>query len=381
MKFERLRLSDREELLSFLNESYRRPGHDPDFLGDLPKAFQPTEECMHNHLALRDEKGLAVAIGIYPMTLVAGRHRVTVTTVGNLATRRDLRGQGLMERIMTESVRLCDEEGYQMERLGGLRSRYNRFGFERAGTAYRFAFTARNAGTVRAKGAPALTLVPMKEGDPLVTTAFEAYRAEAFGVDRIDPATFFRVVTAHFMRPFAALDETGAFRGYVTVKEGGETVNEIFAPRPEDAPAIAAAVLDAFSRAETEIYCTEWCRAVTPLTLASESYRLFTPSLFRLHDPTGVPAALLALKNERSPLPDAAFTYSVEGEAFRLGIEGGEAFCEKTAAAPEIELDSLSALRFLFGPLSPSVTLGRPVPAAASALLPLPLSWDRQDNL
>ena len=68
----------------------------------------------------------------------------------------------------------------------------------------------------------------MKEGDPLVTTAFEAYRAEAFGVDRIDPATFYRVVTAHFMRPFAALDETGAFRGYVTVKEGGETVNEIF---------------------------------------------------------------------------------------------------------------------------------------------------------
>ncbi len=81
------------------------------------------------------------ALGIYPLKTVICGEVLDFYTVGNVATDMDYTGRGHMSRLMALAMDKLNELGADGSRLGGKRERYNRYGYESAGTVNFFVFT------------------------------------------------------------------------------------------------------------------------------------------------------------------------------------------------------------------------------------------------
>ena len=94
--------------------------------------------------------------------------------------------------------------------------------------------------------------------------------------------------------------------------------------------------------------------------------------------------ALMQLARRTTSLAAGQVVVQVEGAAtVRLGVDGGGAGCEAAdGATADLACDSHTAMRALFGPLSPSAVCDLSEGARIlESWCPLPLSWGRQDGV
>jgi len=126
-----------EELLHFLDQAF---GKQPErwFARHKAHIFQPTPQSIARHRLVRDDRGIAGVIGIYPFQLRIGSARLRVGGVGSVAVRADLRKQGLMSSMLQDTVRTLETEGYDISWLTGNRFRYGNYGWELGGHTMRF---------------------------------------------------------------------------------------------------------------------------------------------------------------------------------------------------------------------------------------------------
>ena len=144
MKIEKLTASDFDGLLDTLNACFARGQEGYTFLDTLPAMWRHDDTAMGRHLAIRDGDRVAAVVGVYPLqTRVAG-HDVLFATVGNVGTRPEYRNSGYMKALMTESMEELKRLGADVARLGGMRQRYNRYGFEKTGQNFCFTISAKN---------------------------------------------------------------------------------------------------------------------------------------------------------------------------------------------------------------------------------------------
>lgn len=385
MEISRLGISDYEECLKFLKASFNEYDRFIDFDKELPKAFRPKQELMEQNLVLRNETGILALVGIYPMDLRAGGSVIRCATVGNVATRPDERGKGYMGILLDEAIREVDRRGIQMERLGGSRTRYNRYGFEHAGSGCRYTFGKRNADVYLAKNSPKkMSFIKLCENKEYLKNAFDLYGDTEYNVDRIDEETFLCVLRAHYMEPWAVADSDGRFLGYVTASSDFKTINEMYTVPGVSPVGIAARWLECRGVNGVQIYFKSWDKENIEMSRYSEHFGLMHPSMFRIKDFASVTEPFLKLKHERTPLINGSLTVGIEGEGnFRLTVDGGTVECKETTAPADIILDRLTATRLLFGLLPPElVTEGNAeLLGKLNAWLPLPLSWSMQDNV
>ncbi|MBQ7887111.1 MAG: GNAT family N-acetyltransferase [Clostridia bacterium] len=145
MKTERLTSRDRDEILSVLNRSFTRPGHTADFEKNLPIMWTGEHDYPSRHFGVREDGRLIAMLGVYPLPVSIAGHDLLFSTVGNVATLQEARGKGCMKLLMDAAMEELAHIGADASRLGGIRSRYNRFGYDHAGRSIRFTLTRRNA--------------------------------------------------------------------------------------------------------------------------------------------------------------------------------------------------------------------------------------------
>lgn len=383
---ERLGLSDYEDCLRFLKMSFNEYDHRVDFDRELPKVFRPEQELMECNRVIREGKEIIALVGIYPMDLAVNGATLRCACIGNVATHPDHRGQGLMQELFSHCVAEADRLGIQMERLGGLRQRYNRFGFDCSGNGLRFDWTAYNSTMLQKRGdTRSHTFVPMSEETAeWLTKALALYHRNRCRVDRVDETVFLCVLKAHSHIPYAVLDESGAFAGYVIANDACDSIFELFAENPADAPAILASWCREKQVERIEIYCTCWDEEPKYIRCHAENCVSLSPSMFRIRDWEAVIAALFAYKNDLGVLPDGALRLAIEGYGTLLmQADSGKTSVKKTEGKGDITLDALTATRLIFGNLPPetAVNADRRVMGLLQQWFPLPLSWSRQDNV
>ena len=131
-EIERLSANDFEELIVFLDGAFECP-LDHSFRQFLPLIYQPTDALMSCNLAIRRAGRIAAVVGVFPITWHFGDTVLRVAGVGGVSTDPELRGQGLMSRLMEQASECIREGGYHLSHLGGQRQRYNYYGWETAG--------------------------------------------------------------------------------------------------------------------------------------------------------------------------------------------------------------------------------------------------------
>lgn len=104
-----------------------------------PTIFQPTPRSAKCHRYVRDEKGIAGLIGIYPLHFRIGKAVLKVGGIGTVSVRPDKRGGGLMSAMLDDTIRTLEKDGYDMSWLGGNRFRYGNYGWEHGGRYVNYA--------------------------------------------------------------------------------------------------------------------------------------------------------------------------------------------------------------------------------------------------
>jgi len=377
---ERLNQNDYEEVLQVLNASFDTVDPGADFEKKLPIMWTREHDYMKKHFGVREDGKIMALLGVYPLPVKIGDQELLFATVGNVATLPQARGKGYMKMLMEEALKEVDRLGIDCARLGGLRSRYNRFGFDHAGTRYDFTLTKRNAEENPPKQAFSFRLIDREDTEG-IAFARSCQQKKGIHTLRKTHTDFYMSTRAWEHQPYLAMDEKGEPVGYLAasvnkrevaeqgVAEGVSTVDMLSAWLQETgenaltfhlAPYEAQAVHDAFNR------CEKWS--------------LEAPSMFWVIHWEKVVEALMNLNLQVRPLMEGAVRLGIEGfGTLEIAVKNQKATAKRTDEQPEITLPHRTATQMMFGPLNPGCMAQ--LPALLASWLPLPLSWNGQDRV
>ena len=378
----RLTAADYSEAIDFLDLVFSQAKKPHHFEKMLPRLAMP--DAMTHHFAIRRDGRIRAMLGVYPLETTIDGERFLFSTTGNVATHWRDTGKGYMSALLERAMTELHDIGADASRLGGHRQRYNRYGFETAGTSVSMSLTAHN---VQGAAFAPLEIRPVAREDAETLALIRALHARsAMAVERGNDDSLYRVLTAWEARPFAAFDEEGRFSGYIVSAQGGESLAELEAETPDLAERMLLSWIKAHPESGLSLTLPPWeTETIARLSRRCQSLSLNPASQFKIISWARITNALCRVKSRMRPLIDGEYVVDIPDEArFVLRVKSGAACCEETALPADLTLDHLSATRLLFGPLPPEAVLpglSGKSGAMLSSLLPLPLSWNGQDRV
>jgi len=390
MKFDivRLKAEDYDELLDTMHAAFRSPP-ERRFPDMLPVMWVRDDEHMGKHVAVKDGKKVMASVGIYPFRVMICGEELTFATIGNVATHPDYQGKGLMTELMRYAVEEAKRMGVDMARLGGKRQRYNRFGFENAGTGYQYTLSKRNLkdyyGSSLSRGevfTPEMRFERVfAEDTENLEFCFRLHQTAPMYVDRLHLTRFYKTLCAWKREVWAAFDAKGNAVGYLCASPDGAQVVEHRALTAELEYKMLLEWTNRCPGEEISFGTAPWETALnTAAGKICESWNIGITSHYNPLQWKRVLNALLKLKAQYCPIPESGFVVEIE-DCGRLEFCG--AACRETEKTADIVLSHLDAVRFFFGCIPTISTFG--VPEACrdyvSRVLPLPLWWCDQDRV
>lgn len=375
---ERLTEKDYAEVLEVMNTSFTTPTHVADFEKHLPIMWTREHDYMSRHFGVRENGKLIAVVGVYPLPVNIAGHELLFSTVGNIGTLQEARGKGCMKALMDAAMQELDRIGADASRLGGLRSRYNRFGYDHAGSTYFFTLTRRN---VQENPGPRYTFRLIGQDDK-AAVAFARACQQRSGVYALREThlDFYMSMRAWEHQPYLAVDGQGEPVGYVCVSPDGKSAAEIGAKEGVSVVEIAASLLMANDVPFVKFQLSPSDQqAVKEAFAVCENWSVQPASMFKIMHWDRVIAALFDLSCTMNPMADGEATLAIEGwGTLKMTVKNQKAAVAKTDAPADLTLDHRTATQVFFGPLQPVVF---PAGSVLAAWLPLPLGWNNQDRV
>ncbi len=374
----RLNKNDYDEAIWLLNHVFSvHRGYPHDFEKMLPKMCKPTDECMGKHFAIRKDGGLKALLGIYPLPTVVADEEIMFSTVGNVVTLKEETGKGYMGILLNEAMKELDRIGADASRLGGKRSRYNRYGYEQAGGVYNFLLNESDA-FAKYDITTEIVFKDVKATDTdVLKKGMALYENTRFHVLRNDSKVFYDTLVAWENKTCAAYTTDGEFVGIMSVSQDDKSIVEIDAVSFDMYRNIVLSWLKNVCAKDLTVgVLPHEIDRVAFLSQICEEYTKIPASHFYIRNWEKIAGAFLKLKAEYSRVPDFRMVVGINGYGnICLESLNNNTRCVKTDEKADIELDNLSATRFLFDDFC-TERFGISCPA-----LPLPLSWNTQDRV
>jgi predicted acetyltransferase len=391
----RLTAADFTDAMDFCNMVFSMSSRPHHFQSLLPKLYQPDDEKMHAHFAIRRDGRIRALIGMYPMTLRVGAQQLKVAGIGGVGTHPDERKSGLMRQLMTAIVDEMKQQQIALSVLGGQRQRYGYYGYEPAGASLTFSlsktnlkhfFRDRDFATVRFE-----MLDPENDKNNSCLTLMKRWHnQQPVHVER--PAdSFLTILSSWYARVWLARDAGGEAIGYLVSNREGNAVSELISEKPDSLLSIAASWVDQQEKASIDFSLAPWQQdAIADLGRIAEHCRFQPAYAFRINDWPLLLTALLDVKASLQDIPDGQIRLGIEDQGQvsvfaleRLNKASSCRLCARDEA--DLVLDRLTATRFLLGPLSPPFVVPKHLPGdlalrqLLSLWLPLPLFWSSPD--
>ena len=384
MEITRLKKGNYDELISLLNEVFSKHNNkEMNFEKDLPKMCVRDDEHMQKHFGIFESGKLVAAIGVYPLPLHIMGERLLFSTVGNVATHPDYEGRGYMTALLECAMKELERLGADASRLGGLRQRYNRYGYETCGSVYSVAFTGKNRKNKFPEFGDGITFRKIGRSDvDLLKRARELQGNGKVAVERGEGNDYFDVytsITAWQNVPYAAIKDERVI-GYLCVNARGNTLAECFA---ESTEAMAEMICAWQKQCEATVYFSLFPHDIETVRLfasRAESMTVKPPCHFKIINWQRVVSAFMKLKASYTDMQEGELKIGIKDYGvLRLYVKHGAVGCERTDDEADLTLNSLEASRYLFGPLPPEATAD--AGNLAHSWFPLPLSWNGQDRV
>ncbi len=373
MKVERAKRKDFDELMNLMVRSFRTvaPGH-PRFERIFPDLYRATTESMARHRIIRKDGKIVASAGLYPLDVKVANVRLRLGGIGGVCSAPAERRQGHMREILTTLCADLKEEGYALSWLTGERARYARFGWETTGSAPQVQFSLPRPSRAELKQWRSTRLKPGN------SVRWErVVRAHKRLVTRgiCNEADLFR----RFNRLGAELwdaEENGRY-AYLALNRKWRQLVEWGGH-----PAGVASLIKRHARGRGL-----WWAEIPPIV---DPYKDFFVSIadvigHRLSNLAIIDLEALLKMYEphlQSVWPKSISTRltmcHIDGRKESVIIKHGKVSLRSVKVDHHVELDALKMVRFLFGPLNPSLFLGpemRPLDQALPLPFFLPYLW------
>jgi GNAT superfamily N-acetyltransferase len=138
----RARAGDLDEILDIINTVWCRPDGSPgDIASSHPFLFH--DRRVPDHFVYEVDGRLWGVVGAYPYDVVLGGVVFKMAGIGQVISRPEHRGRGVMTALLKSVIATLEEEGYDAAWLMGDRQRYAHFGWARGGRALHFSTNER----------------------------------------------------------------------------------------------------------------------------------------------------------------------------------------------------------------------------------------------
>jgi ribosomal protein S18 acetylase RimI-like enzyme len=344
------------------------------------------------HYLAKEDGRIRAAVGAYPFTMNILGQVLPGRGIGMVSVHPYARSKGYMRVLMKTALADMAADGIAFSCLGGLRQRYEYFGFSPVGTQLVFECRRSNIRHTGGNGfSPALSVRQITGEDDALAEIYRFHQSKAARIER-SREKFFDIISSWKNRVFVFTDG-GGFAGYLIYDDGDNTVAEINLPDPRrmvEAAACFFNYLDKKNDRDRISVCVQpWESAkIEALAAFAEDYRISTSYSFAVFNWPLLVSALLRLKIESGrTLPDGEAGFRIGGgnteqpeSCFRVTVRRGEVQVQP-GAEEAIALDPLQAQQLFFSPLSPWASpLLRRNPFLRG-ILPLPLFFETPDGV
>jgi len=380
MEVQRLEVKHYDELLALLNYVFSRKNkREMNFEKEMPKMCIRDDENMGKHLGIFEGDKLVACMGVYPFEVVVAGETLRFATTGNVAVHPDCEGKGYMGKMMNAAMKELDRLDIDIARLGGLRSRYNRYGFESCGQNFIFTFTEKNRQRKFPDFKNDITFMRINADDKdALAFVTSLYNKNKIAVPRIVDNAYLSL-TMWLNTPYLAMRD-GVPVGYICANEDKNDIAEFDAV---DLSALTDMICAWQEYADCNITFSRQMHQVDSVRIFSEvceGYSAHSPSHFKIINWEKAVDMFFKLKSTYCSVMPGEFRIEIEGYGtLLLFSKGEEVGCRLCSDNPDITLDAITATRYIFGSYSPVYTAY--APPVLQAWFPLPLSWNGQDRV
>jgi len=338
--------ADREEIIDFANYVFSQAHVPHDFKTLLPKVYADhLPELGAEHFIARQAGRIRALVADRPLALRVPGDTLRAGCVGTVSVHPYSRGEGHMKQLMKMLLDDARARDYDLLMLGGQRQRYNYFGFEQVGWAYRYVIEApsvRHAlGGVDASGVSFTELSEDRPGEVDFACALAA--SQPVGGER--PRERFLDIMHSWHSACRLIRIDGRMAGYVMGAD-----QEIALTDENELPRVVKALFEADRPGRLSISCgPHQTRRLEILSGIGSSRSVGSVEMINVLNWRHVLEALLKLRASFMPLEDGALTLSIGGGApLTIRVRDGRPSVGEEGLAADLALTHLEAERKLF---------------------------------
>ena len=359
------------DILDFANYVFSQSSQPHDFRRLLPKLYGENSGSEGYHYLVREDGRIRAMVCAMPLSLLVAGKPLRAAGIGTVSVHPYARGKGYMKALMNRAMEDLKTQGYAMAFLGGMRQRYEYFGFTPTGTRASFHLTAGNlAHRYPGLSGEGVSLSPLEEpSSPWCREAYALYQLQPINGART--LQNFCTVGRSWDADLLAVTADGAFAGYVSAVRGH--VQELALTDCARLPQIGAALM---KRQKTDALHIDLPLFETDtagwLADVAEYGTIGTDHKYRIFDFPGVTQAYLWCREAMGPLAEGRLVLDIPGECrMKIEVASGRACVETTEETPDLTLSPFEASRFLFSPMGGFVQT--PAGKVPAGWFPLPL--------
>lgn len=226
-QFCKARPEDMAELIDFLNMVFSQSSHPHDFKAMLPKLYGDGADTAKYHYIVKADGRIKAAVGVFPTQYHIGDTLVRVGQLGSVSVHPYARGKNYMKRLMDWAIEDSQAQGYDALVLGGLKNRYQHFGFQPTEIELNYKFIPEN---IRHQLSDVQTdsIVFKPAGDVSasdIEKMCRLYRSQKVYVDRGSGTQFLTILKSWYMET-RIVEIDGKFSGYLCTAADGSCIME-----------------------------------------------------------------------------------------------------------------------------------------------------------
>lgn len=377
--YRRATADDRNAYIDFINYVFSQAHRPHDFKALIPKVYGDGRITGVEHFLATDENGnIRGCVAVYPYDLSIAGTVLKVGFIGSVSVHPYARGENHMKKLMAMAEEWMIGNGIDLGVLGGLRQRYQYFGYSKGGTSIGYGLTATNARhALRDVDCSAIAIEKITDAaDARLDAICDMHASRPIHALR-SRETFLDVACTWYNSLYAVMND-GVCCGYLIGADGGN-IAEIELADAALYPQVFKQWL-AQTGAEMANIVVLPCEIelIDFLDKTAEGMQISENENFRIFNWQKTLQALLTLKQSIMPLSDGTCCVNIDGEPLCVRIENGNlTFSGEACACAQ----SLTALQAQDAMLRPAAML-RPVRigGAPADWFPLPLCMTAPDG-
>lgn len=346
-----------EEYMDVINVSFGFSTPETQFLGLLPKCYREQYRPQDQNYVVTEDGVLTTAVGAYDHEIVVCGRTLPCRGIGNVAVHPNHRSKGYMKDAMNISLNDMIKDGVVLSTLGGRRQRYLYFGYDKAGTIYRYHISRDNIRHVYGDlTAPYAVRVVTDPADPVIDSILTLNQKSP--VIPVRPRDMYLDIANTWKAKLLVVEDGARFVGYC-IMDQGNSISEVQTVTDREFMFFVRSVFGFLGEGFSITLLPHQISYRSDLTPIAEGMELGHAMHFNVLNYRVATDAFLALKRTYVTLPDGEVTFLIHGyagdERIRVAIQNGVSAVEAVdeSISVDYELSHAEALSFLFSPFSP----------------------------